>query len=61
MSYSDYQHINVGTKVVYKGIEGVVYKVNKKQIGFLSLPPTYNIEVNNIRASQFDKIDGATE
>ncbi len=53
------QHINsgdihVGTKVLYKGIVGTVYRVNK-QIGFFS-KTTFDLEVNDISAEDLTQI-----
>lgn len=49
--------VHVGTKVVYMGIEALVYKVNRP-IGFTTKPLTYCLEINDVEAKDFDKIIG---
>ena len=46
--------IEVGTKIVYKGIIATVYRVNKT-IGFLG-KSTYDLEINNLKDGDIDQI-----
>lgn len=46
--------IEVGTKIVYKGIIATVYRVNKT-IGFLG-KSTYDLEINNLKDGDLDQI-----
>ena len=46
--------IEVGAKIVYKGITATVYRVNKT-IGFLG-KSTYDLEINNLKDEDIDQI-----
>lgn len=55
MTETQHKQLEVGTKVLYKGIPGTIYRVNR-QIGFLS-KPTYDLEVNGLHAEDIQRIE----
>lgn len=52
--------IKRGAKVVYKGVEAVVYQVNKP-IGFSMEEPTYCLEIQNVKHSEIENFLGYGE
>ena len=52
--------IKRGEKVTYKGVEAIVYQVDKP-IGFSTKEPTYCLEIQNVKHSELESFLGYGE
>lgn len=52
--------IKRGAKVIYKGVEAIVYQVDKP-IGFSIKEPTYCLEIQNVKHSELESFLGYGE
>ena len=60
MNVSHTQVIKRGAKVRYKGVEAIVYQVNRP-IGFSTKEPVYCLEIQNVRHSELEAFLGYGE
>ena len=60
MSISHKQVIKRGAKVTYKGVEAIVYQVDRP-IGFSTKEPVYCLEIQNVKHSELDSFLGYGE
>lgn len=60
MGISHQQVIKRGAKVKYKGVEAVVYQV-ERPIGFSVKEPVYCLEIQNVKHSDLDEFLGYGE
>ena len=60
MSISHKQVIKRGAKVRYKGVDAIVYQVNRP-IGFSVKEPIYCLEIQNVKHSELESFLGYGE
>lgn len=52
--------IKRGAKVTYKGVEAIIYQVDRP-IGFSTKEPTYCLEIQNVKHSELESFLGYGE